>query len=71
MPRSPAGSPLGEALAWSSRIMAMGIAMVLPSVAGNWLDTRLGTGFLAPVGLVIGFVAGLTWLVHMTRRSRS
>jgi len=63
-------SPLGEGLAWASRIMATGIAMVLPAVAGNWLDARLGTGFLAPVGLVIGFVAGLAWLVQMTARRR-
>jgi hypothetical protein len=39
--------------------------MFLPAVAGGWLDARLGTGFLGPVGLGIGFVAGLTWLVRL------
>jgi len=48
--------------------MAVGLAMVLPAVAGGWLDARLGTGFLAPAGLVVGFVAGLAWLVQLTRK---
>lgn len=61
-------SPVGEALAWASRIIAIGIAMFLPAVAGNWLDARLGTRFLGPVGLVVGFVIGLTWLVQLSGR---
>jgi len=61
-------SPVGEAFAWASRIIAIGIAMFLPAVAGNWLDARLGTRFLGPVGLVVGFVIGLAWLVQLGRR---
>lgn len=61
-------SPVGEALAWASRIIAIGIAMFLPAVAGNWLDARLGTRFLGPVGLVVGFVVGLAWLVQIGGR---
>lgn len=65
------GSPVGEALTWASRIMAIGVAMFLPAVAGRWLDERLGTGFLGAAGLVLGFVSGLTWLVSLGgRRSR-
>ena len=65
------GSPVGEALAWASRIIAIGIAMFLPAVAGNWLDSRLGTGFLGLAGLVLGFVLGLTWLAQLSRRKKS
>lgn len=61
-------SPVGEAFAWASRIIAIGIAMFLPAVAGNWLDARLGTRFLGPVGLVVGFVIGLAWLMQLGRR---
>jgi hypothetical protein len=61
-------SPVGEALAWASRIIAIGIAMFLPAVAGNWLDARLGTRFLGPVGLAVGFVIGLAWLVQIGGR---
>jgi uncharacterized protein YqgC (DUF456 family) len=64
------GSPVGEAMAWASRIIAIGIAMFLPAVAGNWLDNRLGTGFLGMAGLVLGFVIGLTWLVQLSRRKK-
>ena len=62
------GSSVGEALAWASRIIAIGLAMFLPAVAGNWLDTRLGSRFLGPAGLVLGFILGLTWLVQLGGR---
>ncbi len=56
---------IGEALSWASRIVAVGLVMFLPAVAGGWADSRIGTSFLGPVGLVFGFVTGLTWLVRM------
>jgi uncharacterized membrane protein len=64
-------SPVGEAMVWASRIMAMGLAMFLPAVAGTWLDGRLGTTFLGLIGLVIGFVAGISWLVQLGKRRPS
>ena len=62
----PPRSPIGEALSWASRIMSVGMAMFVPAAIGGWLDDRLGTEVLAAVGLILGFVAGLTWLVRMT-----
>ncbi|MFM8706969.1 MAG: hypothetical protein ACKOHK_02465, partial [Planctomycetia bacterium] len=56
--RREEGSPVGEAMVWASRIIAVGLAMFLPAVAGGWLDSRLGTGFLGIVGLATGFVYG-------------
>lgn len=61
-------SPVGEAMAWASRIIAVGLAMFMPAVAGNWLDSRLGTKALGMAGLALGFVLGLSWLLHMSRR---
>ena len=55
-------------MAWASRIIAVGLTMFLPAVAGNWLDARLGTVFLGPAGLVLGFVLGLSWLVQLRGR---
>jgi len=63
-------SPVGEAMVWASRIIAVGVAMFLPAVAGNWLDRRLGTGFLGMAGLVLGFMLGLTWLVQLGRSKK-
>ena len=71
-------SPMGDAFAWASQIIAIGLAMFLPAVAGNWLDARLGTRFLGPAGLVFGLVSGLAWIVRLgnsvkpyKRRARS
>lgn len=58
-------SPVGEAFAWASRILAIGLAMFLPGVGGNWLDARFGTRFLGPAGLVFGFTAAIVWLVQI------
>ena len=68
MVRGKQSAAMGEALGWAARIIAVGVVMFLPAVAGGWLDARLGTGFLGPVGLAVGFVAGLAWLVRMASR---
>ena len=71
MPRQSQRSPVGDALVWASRIIAVGLVMFLPAVAGGWLDARFGTGFLAPAGLVLGFVGGLAWLVQLSGKRAS
>lgn len=69
MPRvSP--SPIGEAMTWVSRIVAVGLTMFLPGVAGGWLDARLGTGFLGPLGIALGVATAILWLLQLTRRGR-
>jgi hypothetical protein len=68
MARESHSSPIGEAFAWAPRLMAVGLAMFLPAVAGNWLDARLGTRFLGLAGLVLGFAVGLGWLVQIGRK---
>ena len=67
MPRHPSGSPVGEALAWASRIIAIGLVMFLPGVAGGWLDARFGTIWISPSGFVIGFATALAWLASLGR----
>ena len=68
MVRDPGVSPVGEAMVWVSRIMAIGLSMFLPGVAGGWLDVRLGTRFLGPVGFVVGLGAAIWSLSHLTPR---
>jgi hypothetical protein len=65
MSRPPSGSPIGEALAWASRIIAIGLVMFLPGVAGGRLDDRLGTAWLGPAGFVLGFAVALAWLARL------
>lgn len=62
---APPPSPMGEAFTWVSRITAVGLGMALPAVAGTWLDTRLGTSFLGPVGVAVGLAVALAWVVRL------
>lgn len=62
-------SVLSVAYEWASRIIVVSLVMVLPGVAGYWIDTRLGTVclFLA-IGLIAGSIVGIRQLLHMTRQ---
>lgn len=67
MTRDSHVSPIGEALGWVSRIMAIGMTMFLPGVAGSWLDARLGTSFLGLLGLAVGFSVAILSLARLRR----
>lgn len=60
-------SPVSEAMVWVSRILAVAAMMVLPGLAGQWLDKRWGTGFLGLVGFAFGMVSGIAYLLTMTK----
>lgn len=51
---------------WVGRIFAVAIEMVLPALAGRYLDQRFGLGFLALVGLGLGVTLGMVHLLAMT-----
>lgn len=55
------------AMEWVSRITVVGLEMVLPGVAGQWLDQRYGTSFLALLGFAIGLTLALWHLIIMTQ----
>ena len=65
MARDPGVSPIGEAMVWVSRIMAIGMTLFLPGVAGGWLDARLGTWFLGPLGIAVGLGVAIFWLAQL------
>jgi F0F1-type ATP synthase assembly protein I len=48
-------SPVAKAMDWVSRIIAISLEMVLPGVAGHWLDGKTGT---SPLFLLLGFALG-------------
>ena len=60
-------NPMAAAVQWVGRIVAVGLEMVLPGLAGQWLDGRFGTSFCALLGFAFGVVAGVWHLVVMTR----
>jgi hypothetical protein len=68
MPRETRGSAIGEAFTWAARIMALGLVMFLPGVAGTWLDDRFGTRFIGPTGFIVGVSLAMVRLVHLARK---
>jgi hypothetical protein len=43
--------------------------MVVPAVAGAYLDRQWGTSYWALAGVVLGFVVGMWHLLQMTKAS--
>jgi hypothetical protein len=68
-PREP--HPIAEAMKWVGVVSTIGMEMVLPGLAGRWLDVRFGLHFLAISGFVLGFALGLWSLVRLTRQTDS
>ncbi|MGI9456636.1 MAG: AtpZ/AtpI family protein [Aeoliella sp.] len=49
-------SPVAIAYLWASRVLTVSLEMVLPGLAGVWLDAKWDW---APVLTVLGFAGGL------------
>lgn len=63
-------STMARAYQWSTRIMVVSLEMVLPGLAGFWVDQRLGTLFLfLLIGIVLGCTAGFWHLIRLTGAS--
>jgi hypothetical protein len=61
-------SPIAVAYQWASRIIVVALEMVLPGMAGLWLDKQLGTIVLFMlIGFGLGCTAAVMHLVQMTR----
>ena len=62
-------SPAAKAYQWATRIMVVSLEMVLPGLAGYWIDRWLGSLVLFTM---LGFTLG-SWLgvVHLLRMTRS
>ena len=57
---------MATAMEWVSRIMTVVLEMVLPGLAGQWLDEQWGTGFLALLGFALGITFAIWHLLVMT-----
>ena len=67
MAKSSPQNPMTAAMQWVSRIMAAGLMMVLPGLAGQWLDGRLGTSFIVLVGFAAGIWFSIAYLIAITK----
>jgi hypothetical protein len=61
-------SPAAKAYQWASRIMVVSLEMVLPGVAGYWVDQQLGTVCLfLLIGLALGCTGAVLHLIRFTK----
>ena len=68
---APDFSWMAEAMNWVSKITTVALEMVLPGLAGSWLDNQLETRFLALLGFVLGISLGMWHLIAMTKSKRN
>jgi hypothetical protein len=68
---APDLSWMAEGMKWVSKITTIAVEMVLPGLAGLWLDKQLGTQFLILLGLALGFSFGMWHLIAMTKSKRN
>lgn len=57
---------MAVAAEWVSRITAIAFEIVILIWLGTWLDGKFGTGFLTPIGLVLGPALGFWHLLSVT-----
>ena len=58
------------AMEWVSRITTISLEMVLPGIAGQWLDQKWGTSFLALAGFALGLTIGIWHLLAISKESQ-
>ena len=64
---APDFSWMREGMEWVSRITTVALEMVLPGLAGLWLDNQLDTRFLTVLGFACGVPLGMWHLIAMTK----
>jgi len=65
--RGDSRPPLLVAQEWLTQITTVVLEMVLPGLAGEWLDRRWGTKFLTLAGFALGLTVAIWHLIAMTR----
>ena len=68
---APDFSSLARAMNRVSKITTVALEMVLPGLAGLWLDNQLGTRFLTVIGFALGVPLGMWHLIAMTKSKRN
>ncbi|MEK6247173.1 MAG: AtpZ/AtpI family protein [Planctomycetales bacterium] len=61
-------SAMARAMSWVSRVTTVSVEMVVPCLAGRWLDKWAGTGALFTIlGAAFGLSVGMWHLIQMTK----
>ena len=65
-------SPIARASTWVTRIMTISLEMVLPGLAGYWLDQKLNTvALFMLIGFALGCTAAALQLIRLTRSANA
>ena len=62
---------MAVAMTWVAKIFAAAVVMVAPAAAGARLAARFGRRVLSPLGVALGLVAGMAYLIAVTRNGSS
>lgn len=68
-PATPRRSPLAEAYTWVSKIISCCLTMVLPGIAGHYIDAHFETAIWEISGWIIGPLLGFYQLLTITKES--
>ena len=61
-------SKLAVGMDWATRATSIGLAFVLPSLLGAYLDLKIGTSPLCVlIGALLGFGLGMTQILRLAR----
>jgi hypothetical protein len=63
-------SPIAAAMQWVARIMGAAAFMVLPGLAGQWVDHKLGTNWIVLLGFAVGISLSLYYLLAITHPNK-
>jgi F0F1-type ATP synthase assembly protein I len=64
-------SPFALAYEWTARITTISLELIIPVLAGFWLDERLHlTPLFLVLGVILGFVTAMLSLVRLTKPPR-
>lgn len=67
MKKSPQVHPMALAMEWVGKIITAVLMMVLPGLAGQWLDGKIGTGFLSLLGFGFGIALAIAYLLAISK----
>ena len=62
---------IAEGMNWVSKITTVALEMVLPGLAGLWLDNQFGTRFLTLIGFALGVPLGMWHLIALTKKKQN
>jgi hypothetical protein len=62
---------MAEAMNWVSKITTVTLEMILPGLAGLWIDNQLETRCFSLLGFALGVPLGIWHIIAMTKSKRN